>query len=57
MLNAALHILSAWVAASQTKSTDAEREADIENLTELLPSFIEYHRSAKWLRDAHRADN
>jgi hypothetical protein len=54
MLNAALHILSAWVAASQTKSTDAEREADIENLTELLPSFIE---SAKWLRDAHRADN
>jgi hypothetical protein len=57
MLNAALHILSAWVAASRTKLTAAEREADIEDRAELLPSFIEYHRSAKWLRDAHRADN
>jgi hypothetical protein len=29
-------------------------EADIEELAELLPSYIEYHRSAKWLPDPHR---
>ena len=57
MIDAALHILAAWVASSQTNSTPAEREADIEELEEALPSYIEYHRSAKWLPDPHRADN
>ena len=57
MIDAALHILAAWVASSQTKSLAEEREADIETLEELLPSYIEYHRAAKWLPDPHRADN
>src|SRR5262245_8381325 len=57
MIEAALHILAAWVASSQTKSSAVEREADIEELGELLPSYIEYHRSAKWLPNPHRADN
>jgi hypothetical protein len=57
MIDAALHILAAWVASSQAKSTTAEREADIEELDELLPLYIEYHRAAKWLPDPHRADN
>jgi hypothetical protein len=41
----------------QAKSTTAGREADIEELEELLPLYIEYHRAAKWLPDPHRADN
>jgi hypothetical protein len=45
------------VASSRTKSTTNERDADIEMLEELLPSYIEYHRAAKWLPDAQRADN
>jgi hypothetical protein len=57
MVDAALHTLAAWVASSQTKSTAAEREAEIEELEEALPSYIEYHRTAKWLPDPHRADN
>ena len=57
MIDAALHILAARVASSQAKSTTAERETDIEELVELLPLNIEYHRAAKWLPDAHRADN
>ena len=57
MIDAALHILASWVASSQTNSTAAEREGDIEELEESLPSYIEYHRAAKWLPDRHRADN
>jgi hypothetical protein len=57
MINAAFHILAAGVASSQTMSSAAEREADIEELEELLPSYIEYHRAAKWLPDPHRAGN
>jgi len=57
MIDAALHILAGWVASSQTKSTAAEREADIEELEQALPSYIEYHRAAKWLPGPHRADN
>jgi len=57
MIDAALHILGAWVASSQTKSTAAEREADIEELEQALSSYVEYHRSAKWLPDPHRTDN
>jgi hypothetical protein len=57
VVDAALHILAAWVASSQAKSTTAEREADIEELEELLPLYIDYHRAAKWLPDPHRADN
>jgi hypothetical protein len=57
MIDAALHILAAWVASSQVKSTTAEREADIKELEEMLPSYIEYHRAAKWLPDPHRTDN
>jgi hypothetical protein len=45
------------VASSQTKSSADEREADIETLEDLLSSYIEYHRAAKWLPEPHRADN
>jgi hypothetical protein len=57
MIDAALHILAAWLASSQINSTAAEREEDIEELEQSLPSYIEFHRSAKWLPDPHRADN
>jgi hypothetical protein len=57
MINAALHILSAWVASSQTTSSSAEREADINDLLEILPPLIEYHRMARWLPKPHRADH
>ncbi len=57
MIDAALHILAAWVASSQTKSSAAERDEEIFELVELLPSYIEYHRSAGWLPDPRRADN
>ena len=57
MIEAALHILAAWVASSQTKSTAAERDADVEELEGLLSSFIDYHRAAKWLPGPHRTDN
>ena len=40
MIDAALHILAAWVASSQAKSTTAEREANIEELEDLLPLYI-----------------
>jgi len=57
MIEAALHILAAWLASSQTKSSAAERDADLEELKELLSSFIDYHRAAKWLPDPYRIDN
>jgi hypothetical protein len=57
MIEAALHILAAWVASSQTKSTAAERDADVEEHEGLLSSFIDYHRAVKWLPDPHRIDN
>jgi hypothetical protein len=40
MIDAALHILAAWVASSQTKSTADERDADFEELEDLLPLYI-----------------
>ena len=57
MIEAALHILAAWVASSQATSSTAEREADIKDLLELLPECIEYHRAARWLPDPHRTDH
>jgi len=57
MIEAALHILAAWVASSQSKSTAAERDADVEELKGVLSSFIDYHRAAKWLPDPYRMDN
>jgi hypothetical protein len=57
MINAALHILSAWVASSQKNSSTAEREADVNDLLELLPGCIEYHRTARWLPNPHRTDH
>jgi len=57
MIDAALHVLAAWVASSQTHSPVDEREEEIEELAEILPSYIEYHRSAGWLPDPRRHDN
>jgi len=57
MIEAALHILAAWLTSSQSKSTAAERDADVEELKEVLSSFIDYHRAAKWLPDPYRIDN
>ena len=57
MIEGALHIMAAWVASSQTKSTTAERDADVEELKGLLSSFIDYHCAAKWLPDPYRIDN
>jgi hypothetical protein len=57
MIDAALHVLAAWVASSQATSPMAKREDEIEELVEVLPSYIEYHRSAGWLPEPHRNDN
>ena len=57
MIDAALHVLAAWVASSQTHSPIGERNQEVEELLEILPSYIEYHRSAGWLPEPHRYDN
>ena len=49
MIEAALHVLAAWVASSQTHSPTAERAEEVDELLEILPSYIEYHRTAGWL--------
>jgi hypothetical protein len=54
MIDAALHILAAWVASSQTDSYAAQQEEELDELVEMLPSYIEYHRTAGWLPDPHR---
>src|SRR5262245_26742873 len=54
MIDAALHVLAAWVASSQSTSPVADREEEIMELLEVLPSYIEYHRSAGWLPEPHR---
>ena len=57
MIDAALHVLAAWVASSQTHSPTGEREEEVEELLEVLPSYIEYHRTAGWLPEPHRNDH
>jgi hypothetical protein len=57
MIDAALHVLAAWVASSQTHTPAVEREEEIEELLDVLPSYIEYHRTAGWLPDPRRHDN
>ena len=57
MIDAALHVLAAWVASSQTHSPTGEREEEVDELLEILPSYIEYHRTAGWLPEPHRNDH
>jgi hypothetical protein len=57
MIDAALHVLAAWVASSQTHSPASEREEEVDDLLEILPSYIEYHRTAGWLPEPHRNDH
>lgn len=57
MVDAAMHVLAAWVASSQTHSPVVEREEEIEELLNVLPSYIEFHRKAGWLPDPRRHDN
>ena len=57
MIDAALHVLAAWVASSQTHSPIGERDEEVEELLEVLPSYIEYHLTAGWLPEPHRNDN
>jgi len=56
MVDAAMHVLAAWVASSQTHSPVVEREEEIEELLNVLPSYIEFHRKAGWL-PVRRHDN
>ena len=57
MIDAALHVLAAWVASSQTHTPPVTREEEVEELLDALPSYIEYHRTAGWLPEPHRNDN
>ena len=57
MIEAALHVRAAWVASSQKHSPVGERDEEIEELLEVVPSYIEYHRKAGWLPDPRRHDN
>jgi hypothetical protein len=57
MIDAALHVLAAWVASSQTHSPLGERAEEVEELLDVLPSYIEYHRIAGWLPEPHRNDH
>jgi len=57
MIDAALHVLAAWVASSQTHAPTGEREEEVEELLDVLPSYIEYHRTAVWLPEPHRNDH
>ena len=42
MIDAALHVLAAWVASSQVHSPLMEREEEVDELLDVLPSYIEY---------------
>jgi hypothetical protein len=57
MIRGALHMLAAWVASSQVHSPAVERAEEVEELLDILPSYIEYHRTAGWLPEPHRNDN
>ena len=57
MIDAALHVLATWVASSQVHAPAIERAEEVEELLEILPSYIEYHRTAGWLPEPHRSDN
>jgi len=57
MIDAALHVLAAWVASSQANSPATERAEDLEELIDILPSYIEYHLTAGWLPEPRRSDN
>jgi hypothetical protein len=57
MIDAAMHVLAAWVASSQSHTPVVEREEEIEELLDALPSYIEFHRKAGWLPDPRRHDN
>ena len=57
MIDAALHVLAAWVASSQTHSPIGERAEEVEELLDVLPSYIEYHRTAGWFPEPHRNDH
>ena len=57
MVDAALHVLAAWVASSQVHSPTGERAEEVDELLEILPSYIEYHRTAGWLPEPHRSEN
>jgi hypothetical protein len=57
MIDAALHVLAAWVASSQTHSPTGEREGEVDELLDVLPSYIDYHRTAGWLPEPHRNDH
>jgi len=52
LVDAALHILAAWEASSQTRFTVAERETCIQELVGILPSHIDQSRAASWLPNA-----
>jgi hypothetical protein len=57
MIDAALHVLAAWVASSQTHSAAGERDEEVEELLAIVPSYVEYHRTAGWLPEPHRNDH
>ena len=57
MIDAAIHVLAAWVASSQTHSPVVDREEEVEELLNVLPSYVEYHRTAGWLPEPRRNDN
>ena len=57
MIEAAVHVLAAWVASRQTHSPVAERAEEVDELLEVLPSYIEYHRMAAWLPEPRRSDH
>jgi hypothetical protein len=53
MVDAALHIMAAWEASTQSRFTVAERETCLQELMEMLPSHVDKSRAASWLPDAH----
>jgi hypothetical protein len=57
MIDAALHVLAAWVASSQMHSPTCEREEEVEEVLDVQPSYVEYHRTAGWLPEPHRNDH
>jgi hypothetical protein len=57
MIDAALYVLAAWVASSQAHLPTGEREEEVDELLEILPSYVEYHRTAGWLPEPHRHDH
>ena len=57
MIEAALHLLAAWIASGHTGMSVAESNEEVAELAGMLPFYIEYHRVEGWIPEPGRGDH